>query len=365
MNRRVNLQDLVDKKVITAAGRDWFLCATDPFHDFDHPLSGYPDSTHTLSIVTRTTKTLEISKPGACAGNWDCLVSMFPFVNTTSAAFANCHIDAQKHIEYDSTATYNIGTLTAFAADAGVGLLPDGPAWAPSNYNVSYVNGLTEIQAGRVVGLAFEVHNTTAEIYQQGTVTCAEVPTTPMLTLRKFEDTNGATVGTREHNCVSFNGPPCSLAQAAKYPTMRQWKAKDGCLCVASFSDMSNPGMRFMPAGGIMGIGNNEGNNNADMPGIVPGTSADVPATIAMVNMNMPFAYFTGLSNETTLTLTLKLYYEAFPGPGDSTLQLASPSPPMDPKAFQLYSYAVHHVPLCVPVTHNSTGTFSRHFRVP
>jgi hypothetical protein len=41
-------------------------------------------------------------------------------------------------------------------------------------------------------------------------------------------------------------------------------------------------------------------------------------------------AYFTGLSNETTFQLELKVFIEAFPFPGNSDYALASPSTPLD-----------------------------------
>jgi len=66
---------------------------------------------------------------------------------------------------------------------------------------------------------------------------------------------------------------------------------------------------------------------------------------------------FTGLSDETTLTVNQNAFFEKFPGPDDKeVLPLATLSAEYDPDVLDLYSRIVNDLPVAVPVRENGLG---------
>jgi len=69
------------------------------------------------------------------------------------------------------------------------------------------------------------------------------------------------------------------------------------------------------------------------------------------------FAYLTGLSPETKLTINCRIFYETFPSIlEEDILTLATPSPDIDPHALAFYQHCVTHLPVGVPVSMNGLG---------
>jgi len=71
-------------------------------------------------------------------------------------------------------------------------------------------------------------------------------------------------------------------------------------------------------------------------------------------------AYFTGLSNPTSLTITMRTVVEYFPTFNSPLLPLSTPSPSFCPKAFEVYSGTCQLAPYAVPVKQNSAGEYFR-----
>jgi hypothetical protein len=68
-------------------------------------------------------------------------------------------------------------------------------------------------------------------------------------------------------------------------------------------------------------------------------------------------AFFTGLSNQSSLTVTLNCWIEYFPSPIDQSLVvLATPSPRYDLIAQEIYSEALADMPVGVMVKENGLG---------
>jgi hypothetical protein len=73
--------------------------------------------------------------------------------------------------------------------------------------------------------------------------------------------------------------------------------------------------------------------------------------------LNTHGLYFTGLSLQTTLAITLNCFVERFPGPQETDLVvLAKPSPQYDLLALEIYSHALHDMPPGVMVKENGLG---------
>ena len=81
-------------------------------------------------------------------------------------------------------------------------------------------------------------------------------------------------------------------------------------------------------------------------------------------SMVLPFmcsgAYFTGLSAQTSLTVTMRAFVEVFPSPGNPLVPLAHPSSPYDAKVLQCYSEIMSELHAGYPVRDNAAGDYFR-----
>lgn len=161
--------------MLTPEGKNWLIAATDPFHDSPLQLEGYPDLNISGSIVQCVKKSLQISVPsGISSSVWDCNVVLWPMANSVAGVAATCYNGAVVTTQSPATAPFFTGGLTACATasghptffnansggatgiyDAGHLSLDDG--------NDGYMTG-----TGRVIGMGFEIYNTTAPLYRQG-----------------------------------------------------------------------------------------------------------------------------------------------------------------------------------------------------
>jgi hypothetical protein len=83
-------------------------------------------------------------------------------------------------------------------------------------------------------------------------------------------------------------------------------------------------------------------------------------ASVLIVPTMQSGAYFTGLSAESALKVTMRYFVEVFPQPGSALVPLAHPSCPMDMKALQCYSEIMREMHAGYPVRDNAAGDFFR-----
>jgi hypothetical protein len=83
-----------------------------------------------------------------------------------------------------------------------------------------------------------------------------------------------------------------------------------------------------------------------------------VPTNIS--SFNPAVAVFSGLSIQTTLTVTVRSYVEYFPTVGHPYMPLCAPSPVLDMKALAAYSIAARAAPYAVPADMNPAGEYFR-----
>lgn len=372
---RVNvLNQLVNQKKLSPAGRDWILLALDPFHDQKVHYEGYPDSHSALSNVQLLTSTTQLTFPGTSTGAWDCMITNMPMSSSTycDAAGWGAYGDDQGActaiLAIDTKEVVPLLTLhpvTICSADAGETLWPHTSGWVPTNFEST---GLPSVSVGnqyvphRIIAWGYEIHNTTAEVYKQGTVTTGSVPVNPGLGERYFTDDSTEFF---QASTVEHSSPPRLLSEAIQYPNARQWEAKDGVYVTCMIGGVENEvypvqNRAFMTAeNSARGINANGGLVTCPTwHELFTDNDVWLFPKWARNDYNMSFAYFTGLSHETTLTVTTKCYVEFFPMQDDALLPAATPSAPLDAKALALYSYAVNHLPPATKVGDNAKGTW-------
>jgi len=161
-----------------------------------------------------------------------------------------------------------------------------------------------------------------------------------------------------------LQAPPATVGQAQQLEGIT-WDAKQGAL-VPLFPDFdANCPQQFLP--GHVFISSSALTNTDSLvygyadtavdPGLV-NTSQHLTAGVLSLPFNQSGAYFTGLSEQTMLTLTARFLVEVFPTPYSSLYALARPSPPYDPRVGELLNVLMADLHPGYPVGMNAKGDF-------
>ncbi len=366
---------LADRKKLTPDGAHWARMAADPFHDYDRDLAGYPAADGSRTVVNCIKSTTQISNGGAPA-NWDCIITSLPVVFESTV---NACQDGQLSSGGGSfqpanpAVSHTLGSVMAISAVAGQNLFPSAaaaPWWPATNLNITALgpDGNLGTGAARIVAMGIEIHNTTAEINKQGSVTVGIVPQTPFP--QGVADCVNIWAGGAQEAGIRVrrvNAWPGLASDAAILPGSRTWEAAEGAYLHIPFTSLDNP--LSMPGQSTTLIASRNTiatsypaqaalmtTQYAVNAGEAGGTRMTTGQACRHVPMGMVFAFFGGLSNASTLQVTVKTYVETAPSYDDPLVTLASPSAAYDPRALELYSYLISHLPPGVPVNYNSFG---------
>jgi len=365
--RRENLAR-EDIKGLTPDGSKWIIEALDGFHDRDIGHRGYPDMSSSKSVVQECKIQFQIAAPAvAVGGNWDCQIT---------ALNELCYSFDEQGSGYGSPSqgllqfTGNIYGIAPFIISTNIA----GSDTMPGNYSATFstatwqgvnFNQFLENGPVRCIGQSFEVHNTTAEINKQGTCTVYKMPQNKTLNFWNFQ--RGGPI--LEYPIWTSNMPPINASSALLLSGSRQWDASEGCLVNCCMNDMSNPFCE--PAN----FGHWYSTVSSLPTGIPPITeiSAAIGSlskystdgqSFAAQSLPTPFdtsgAFFSGLSNATTLTVTFKLLLEVTPEAETDLVTVAQPSAAYDPDALKLYALCIRELPPGVKVADNASGDWFR-----
>jgi len=371
------LSRMASDGLISLQGKDWLVCAVDPFHDHQlKELAGWPDVQCGASVVSCVKSSISLAKPPtAPAGPWTCHIVQWNWMSGTKVVFGfstgnyfACNRNGNVLTSNLLAPGFNakVGGLQAYYVPAGLPLditLGNGTLIIGEiDLDALYSNGVT-----RLIGTGFEVHNTTAQINLQGAVTSWRQMS------NENEKTNWVLTGTTEvpMSTTIWDGPlvrypPALQSEALLLSGTRQWEAKDGVYAVAAFHNIENPAVLISPSAPVIasrGAVDSEG-TMAITPVYVPFPNGKVAPTdrrsvpgFRVMNFHTFGAIFSGLSDETTLILNQNAFIEKFPAVDDlEVLPLATPSAEYDPDVLDLYSRIVSDLPVAVPVRENGLG---------
>jgi hypothetical protein len=393
------LKEMVRERVITTEGLEWLIAATDPFHDSQLKLNGFPDVASTNSVTQCVLLSANVTVPNLK----DLHVFLAPFsqmwgINNELAPFTIRDTGAQGDPNLGGATIvsgYNLITV-----DTGVD-------WrtSPTAANPSF--GLTIPRAFsygqfRLIGAGLEITNTSPKINQGGSVTSYRVPNAvvPSYFLRDYEITTPARlvpqfqrkekhVGKRSKSLsydspqdgretvatvhvyntypVTFGTlPPGTQAQAVLFPNSRTWNAEQGVYQVAVMNSVEQnftstvpgvPGFLEVPSQSIL-------ESDTDRIAYLPIASFTTTDTSALSNNSHQFRYDVSgvvITNNTGFTnsfqVTVKYFIEKIPTDTDQALLvLARPPAPYDPVILEVYSRVMQRMPVAVPVGENPLG---------
>jgi hypothetical protein len=186
-SRKATLTELIAAGALTPEGKNWLIEATDPFHDEQITLAGFPDMNVSASIVQCIKSTQTLKKPAAITdtGNWDANIALWPIPNQVADSGKQWTTDTGT--TPSSQSNYLLGSLPEFTSDMGVFPIGGCTAYCVPAGEDTYGGEVpaggydaeeitlslpTQFMRGgsRIIGMGFEVINTTAPLYKQGEV---------------------------------------------------------------------------------------------------------------------------------------------------------------------------------------------------
>jgi len=365
--RKINaiLDKLEKQSTLSSDGRAWLIAACDPFHDTDITLAGYPDVNTSSTVVQLIKKSVQVTT--TALGNFDCCIAMFPTMAASGTINSSTVNAAGVIIGVGASSTIVTGGIVIVTGDSGVGTLWPTATQNVNGTHVSYQSlALPEYIKGdvRIIGMAFEVVNTTSQLNKQGQVIAWRMPTnnTPMELYAPLTSAAGTSV-------VGYSGllhrfPPGTPADAELLYGSRSWAAGEGSYTVARQNSENNPlrAPDTLPdwyTGGDMVFGA----TSTVYTGPSPGVGAVGPK--GGVDIHAPYdlsgTWYTGLSNSSTLTVHARWLIERSPGPSEADLVvLATPSSAYDPLALELYTHCLDKMPPGVMLSENALGDWFR-----
>lgn len=356
---------------ILPSSKAWLTACLDPFHDFQYDLEGLPDEKSAPSVIQLHNQTYELSAPAAAAGNWDASIIYTGISNgigtalNVEAAHATQAIHVYDHAGLSTGA--DVGSLTIRATTAGADLLIGSPVLAGSTAVCLGDCVTTAASAYRVIGVAVEVTNTTADIYKQGSVTVAMLPDSSSDNgTISYVDSNGVPWGVVNHQSDKLATFCLTASQLRTVPGSNTWAAREGVYMIPRMSRVPRalssltvssrvPVFEEYQTGGFRGYSHPTPDGNFTDVTVIPRITASAVAGFTPMQ-----AIFTGLSQESTLTINFRTIVEYFPPINSDLLPLSHPSAPFDPLAFEVYSRIVSAAPYAVPVNQNAAGDYFR-----
>lgn len=364
-NRRDVLDDLVSRKALTSDGKDWLISALDPFHDYNHQIAGYPDADSSQTVVSCFQYAAEISCPVGHVGTWDAHVYSLPLASTSSYVIAVENSDWTA-ATVDKAKQFFQGPLNISAGPAGSELIPSSSSQVDKTHACIPSAGCDDLCQGnsRIVGMGFEIVNTTSEMYKQGSLTAYRMPQNPTAHIESLCSlTESLSVGAP---CQRIQGVPAILSEATMLKGTRTWDAKEGAYATMFQSSITNPLSTLTNKMIVVGepapvTPSSDALVSPYAINALFGPSQAIPALQKITCFDTTGVFLTGLSNQSTFSVRLKVYVERAPGFTDTTLApLASPSAGYDINALQLYSQVISTLPCAVMVRDNGLGDWWR-----
>jgi hypothetical protein len=342
---------------VSEPGRQWVTSAIDPYHDTALNVCGYPDLEESPSITQIVKSSYSISAPTSVTGNWDCHVSSFPWLIAGNVeALANdpltnggvltpnnttINANGMGGVMVDTVASTSTPTFTFQQTGSGT---------AQTFRSLdSTINQTFAVGEWRQIAHGFEVINTTSDLNIQGLVTtyASPFPQRSSKSTVSYLYSNAASTppvyGSGAVSAVFTGLCPTNIADAMLLPGTRQWKAKEGAYVVPR---LNNQDLSVGVDNTCMVVRSNDPNapftvqnlgiTTVSLPTGTPifTFQSAVARESFLTDFNWGGAYFTGLSNSTTLTVNITRIFERFPNtqiPSDVQLvPLAKPSPRYD-----------------------------------
>lgn len=343
---------------LTATGADWLTTALDPFHDRRRAsFAGYPDCDPAATVVQEYSMQLDLSAPGA--GEWDAHIFVSPMLEPQSMSVGTTSLDGGGLTQIAPAVAYTQGFVNVIAATSGQPLFIVSEVTSPVDYyntnlslTAAQVNGKT-----RVIAAGIEVVNTTPEMYKGGTATTYRLPSYGTATSLQVGDSTPGNLLLGNVSGMTYSKYPYLKSQVMPLKNTVTWSASDGVYMPIPINAVENPLQEETSKLLSFGGANKSAKEvHPTLIGAAAETSPRVPMC-ANAHIQPGGIFLTGLSNQSTFTITVKVFLEKAPDHYNAELAvLATPGAPYDPVALKLYSSALALLPIATAVGNNANG---------
>lgn len=367
------LDSLEQNSHLSRDGREWLTASADPFRDQDYALAGFPDAINCATVVQLIKKQIQVVVPTSGPGivtanaNWDCSIALIPDMTTTASnndVGYGYLVSAQGLVSSGAAQTNPVplGGLAISAGPQGNALWLSSANGGGSSVPATFQSlGIAEFCKGncRIIGMAFEVVNTTAEINKQGQATVWRVPDQASFINLNQGYTTAPPVNATYPTYLR-RSPPATIAAAQLLFGSRSWAASEGAYIVSRLNSAENPmsqpqflNQAYSAGDLASGVANYVFLNQALGTN---GANASRPAPFDISGVT-----FSGLSYNTTLTVNVRWIVERMPTADEPDLVvLATPSATYDPLALELYTRCMIDQPPGVMLKENPLGEWFR-----
>lgn len=410
-NAAAILESSLRKHEVSPNGIKYLKMVLDPFHDANLEIVGAPDSATGSSLVHDFRKDISLSSPDPTVEeNWDCHIAFIPLIRSDNYNSRADYDDYGAPCFLMGPASTQAAADTIVLGDEDTPQLPNGcfvACCVPAGLNTFDPNApeavyhhipfddtlLANDVSSRIIGGAFEVHNTSAQMFRQGASICyrqeAEIPNTGLMHSVYFNSQNER-IDNNATPIYPCTAPPTSFSDAKPLAGITQ-EASRGALVPLTFDVHENPA-RLPTLGNWMiqtslykeGVWPQSHPNyksrqvwtNKSLfkqpaaafkrgpsgPGIVYTeleSQSEVPK-LKVIPFNQAGCYLSGLHFTNTLNLSVRMFIETFPKAGNADLSLVRPSPTFDGPALDALSYAFSDLLSGYPVSMNAKGDYFR-----
>lgn len=328
---------------------DMISLVADPYHDYNLKPNGYPDGLSTISAVMRKSLRQTVSCPFVLTPgqSWDFHIFTTPLhdIENYKAYIVNGNT-------YNVVAqpTANLGTINILYRHYD----PAGAELDNQLVNLPFTYGGAEkpSASARTVSLAFELHNTTAELLKAGSVTAYRTPSLSVPTHGFLDNTTPTPIPFAGQVIANI---PENLAQAVALPNSRTWSAKEGAYCV-SLPHPDNVYSTSMPQNLVLTFGSGVNGYLRHITYNSSSTSSFSPISSAGLHSDR------FVDSHQTFTLDARQILEVVPSVSisDPYLPFSGTAPRCDEIFLKLYKEMFNTIPPGTPVRNNASGDWFR-----
>ena len=358
--------------------------ALNPFSDYAKHAARLPSHDSVSTAVKNVQKIMEVNAPSfdpAGATTWVANVFLLPTDATVdfgkasrmrSATLDGVNVAFPSDLPFFTGDLLNGLLMVVKAWDSPVGgsdaANPFSPSFQPTNAEFQFItlaDSWTGEGSARLTSVGYEIVDNTAELYRAGNMvnwrkssSAVDIP----LNVRTLSGPGQTNVERRDAMRV-FTGFPQDLATAFRIPGATSRRFTEGTYVVGTFNH--NKENFELPNGlgcAVLAASRPLDNTRpALFLGGITGQQVEegvVPNFFTYTHLDHSGSFCTGLSPQTTFTLTLKATVEIIPNASSVLIDFALPSIPYNPRVDELYQKIVSELPASVPVHDNNAGDF-------
>lgn len=341
--------------MIPSQTMEYISMVTDPYHDRNLRVTGFPDGNTMMSAVKRYARQYSIACPFSLqpGESWHFHIFTTPLHHITE--FNSCQLVGNTISNlHNSTDISRVGPVNIYYRHVNALGATIDTYFVP--LGISEIANQTGDDSTRTVSLAFELHNTTAELFKAGSLTAYRLNS--VTTRSDYMRSNGAVPPV--YSPITFTHLttiPDNLADANQLPNSRTWEASKGIYSVTLPSPNNTYSSQFFQNIGLS-TGDPLGTRNYLIYAKDPSIHHPAPSWSPASCTGVMSSAFT--NKEQTFTLDFRQVLEFAPTPLSETLPFATTAPECDLLFMKLYKRMINSIEPGVPVGFNSAGEWFR-----